>query len=402
MQPSYSEPGKLAEERQQRLVDFTRRLIQIPSLPGHEGAVAEAIRKEMEDLGYDEVSVDEVGNVIGVVHGNAPGKSVLFNAHMDQVDVGDQTTWPFPPFAATIHDGSIWGRGACDIKGPLASMIEAVGALKQAQIPFQGKAIVSAVVMEETGGLGTRQLVKETRPDFAVIGEPSENRLSLGHRGKFEFQAVVHGRSCHASAPARGINPHYAMAEFIRLLRDIKMAEHPIFGESTVAPTLYTTDQTSANVIPSEARVILDWRNVPTESADDALGRLRPLMNQALATLPGATGEIGFTEFKLRSYTGYQADFQAIFPSFYLPPDSVLAQTSQTVLKETLGRDIPFFTWRFATDGGHTAEAGIPTIGFAPGEERLAHTIEERISIAQITEAMAGYIALAIGLGAAE
>ena len=182
-----------AEEMREPMVAFARRLIQTPSLPGEEGEVAHLVAREMEALGYDEVRVDEAGNVIGRIRPTAPlgaggqglgnwtrtqtptpdpqpltpreakRRSIMFNTHMDHVDVGDLLRWPHPPYAATVLDGEIWGRGASDLKGPLAAQVYAGALLKKTSLSLANDVYVVGVVQEEIGGLGSMVLAENTR-----------------------------------------------------------------------------------------------------------------------------------------------------------------------------------------------------------------------------------------------
>src|SRR4051812_14968738 len=124
-----------AESLRESLVAFTQKLIQTPSLPGQEQDVAPLVAAEMRALGYDEVNTDEAGNVIGLIRATGivgrDRRSIMFNAHMDHVDVGDHTRWPYPPYDATLLDGEIWGRGTSDLKGSLASQVYAGAVLKK-------------------------------------------------------------------------------------------------------------------------------------------------------------------------------------------------------------------------------------------------------------------------------
>jgi putative selenium metabolism hydrolase len=387
---------ELAGRQEGPVVDFASRLIQTPSMSGEEGGVSEVIRREMVALGFDDVAVDAVGNVIGLVRGSGGGPSVMFNTHMDHVSPGNPASWSVEPFSGLVRDGYVWGRGATDIKGPLACQVHALGMLRAAGLRPRGDVYVVCVVMEEVGGLGTRHLASHLRTDCAVVGEPSSNSLTRGHRGRIELIAEVHGRSCHASMPSRGVNPHYALASFIDSLRRLPMADDPTFGASTMAPTLYLTDQTSANVIPALCRVHLDWRNVPGESPEDVLDMLTPLLNDAL--VEGSTGHVTVADDAMTTYTGYQASYPALFPAFELPADHPTLSRARQALQTALERPVPVGVWRFATDGGHLMAAGIPTIGFAPGEEAMCHVADERISIAQMVEALAGNAALALHL----
>ena len=217
----------LAEARRGPMVGFCRQLIQTPSMSGQEGEAARLVRAEMTRLGYDQVWIDDVGNVIGLIRGSGGGPRLQFNTHLDHVDPGDLAAWPYPPYGGEVHNGAIWGRGACDIKGQTATQVHAMAALKAAGLPHRADIYVVAVVFEELGGLGTRRLAETLPCDYAVIGEATGNRLMRGHRGRTEVVVRFRGRSVHASMPALGINPHYSAACFLTGVRDMPMIEDP-------------------------------------------------------------------------------------------------------------------------------------------------------------------------------
>ncbi|MFQ5857330.1 MAG: M20/M25/M40 family metallo-hydrolase [Anaerolineae bacterium] len=386
-----------AEKVRDRVIDFCQRLIQTPSLPGAEDRIAGIIRAEMQDLDYDEVWVDAAGNVIGLLKGKT-GPSLMFNCHMDHVDPGDPARWPVPPYSGQIVDDAIWGRGSVDVKGPLAAQVYGVSLLRAAGAEPAGDIFVAAVVMEEVGGVGTQVLLGAIQPDFAVVGEPTDLSVARGHRGRVELIARARGRAAHASAPDRGINPHYDLACFLRTLQTLGMRTSADFGTSTVAPTLYHTDQVSANVIPSEAWVHLDWRNIPGESPAEIRERLQDTLSGCLG--PESEGFVVIPKQTYDTYTGYSLTAPAVFPSFGLPADHSLVTIAKQTLDRALQRDTPVRVWRFATDGGHLMAAGVPTIGFAPGDEALAHTSNEHIKIDDVMAAVVGNGALARDLAA--
>jgi putative selenium metabolism hydrolase len=394
-----------AEELREPLVGFTRRLIQTPSLPGYEGDVAALIVEEMQTLGYDDVQVDEAGNVIGHIRANVspvgerPRRSIMFNAHMDHVDVGDPSRWPFPPYEATVHEGHIWGRGTSDLKGSLACQVWAGALLKRLDLPLHNDIYVVGVVQEEVGGLGSATLARHLHTDYAVIGEPSANVLALGHRGRTEMLVTMFGKSVHASVPESGVNPLYSMARFLQKLEGLRYdldPKHPYLGPTTVAPTLINTDQTSPNVVPAECKLVLDIRNAPADPPDLLLSRVRELLDASLED--GASGEARINAITLKSYRGVTGDFSNAAPPFGIAPDSALAVNAQAVLSAALKRRAQTKIWPFCTDAGHLVAAGITVIGFGPGHEDVIHTVNERISIDEMVEAVVANAALAIGL----
>ncbi len=392
----------LSERYVDQLISFCQRLVQTPSLPGEERDVAELIRAEMESLGYDEVWVDDWGNVAGLLKGEGTGAAVMFNGHMDHVDPGDPKDWPYPPYGGELHDGRLWGRGVADMKGPLAAMIYAGGVLSHQGLRPAGDLYLAAVVQEEVGGLGTQKLVQAVRPDLAVVGEATSNQLARGHRGRVELVVKVRGKSVHASVPGEGVNPHSVLARFIQRLETLPVIPDETFGPSTVAPTLYQTDQRSSNVVPGAARVHLDWRNVPGETVNDVLAQLQPMLEECLAEVEGSQGKVLLHTRDLRTYTGRTESFPAVFPSYGLDASHPLVQKGQQVLTDALSRPVDVVIWNFATDGGHLMQAGVPTIGFGPAEADKLHTVGESVPLDMLAEGLLGYVALALELGAVD
>jgi succinyl-diaminopimelate desuccinylase len=384
-----------AQEQQAALIEFTQQLVRIPSLPGQENEVVSAIIHEMNNLGYDEVWTDQAGNIIGRIRGD-DGPVVLLNGHADHVDPGPHAGWPYPPFSGEIVEGELWGRASVDMKGPVACMVYAASLLKRIGLTPPGDILMTVAVMEEIGGLGTQYLVSQLKAQAAICGEPSRNILRRGHRGSMQLTARFKGRSAHSSVPHLAANPHYGAAAFLAQLPTLTMSLDPTLGASTVAPTLYHTDQISPNVIPGEVYLTLDWRNVPGESSPEIVAKVQHLLDHCLAAarLHDLQATVEVATHELITYTGMAETFPSILPSFLLPEDHFLLQAARTALSDALGRDGGIDIWRFATDGGHLMAAGIPTIGFGPGDERLAHTNQERIDLAQMSEAVVAYAAL--------
>ncbi|HNS49644.1 MAG TPA: M20/M25/M40 family metallo-hydrolase [Anaerolineae bacterium] len=382
----------MLENVENRLVAFARRLIQAPSLPGMERDAAELVRREMESLGYDRVWIDEVGNVLGLIPG-CGGPSILFNGHLDHVDAGDPDLWPYPPFGGVVADGQLWGRASVDMKGALAAMVHAGGHLKVLGICPPGDVIVAGVVQEEVGGLGSRHLAETLPVARAVIGEASGNHLRRGHRGRIELSVQLAGRSVHASMPELGVNPHFSLARFLQALRNLPAAADPVYGDSTVAPTLVSSTPASANVTPAGIHLVLDWRNIPGERTQAVVAQIEDLLARSLEE--GCRGRVELASKELVSYTGAVLRYPDEFPSFTTEPDDPFLVQAQACLAEVLNRPVEVGIWRFATDGGHLAAAGASVIGFGPGDDTLVHTVREHLPLDQLHESVAGYLALA-------
>jgi putative selenium metabolism hydrolase len=354
----------------------------------------------MQALRYDDTWIDDVGNVIGLIRGTGGGRSLMLNTHLDHVDAGDPSGWRFPPYAAEIHDGVLWGRGALDIKGPTAAQVYGAALLKTAGVALPGDLYVAGAVQEEVGGLGSIELARTVRTDRAVIGEATSNELRRGHRGRIELIVRITGHACHASAPERGVNPLFSLANFVARLRDLETVEDSFLGPETFAPTLLSTDQISSNVVPGEVRLHIDWRTVPQRAVED----IRSVVARALdaALVDGASGDVRLKELHLRTYTGVERDVPAAFPSFVLPENDPMLGRACSALEAAFGRPVPVGPWTLATDGGHLFAAGIPCVGFGPGDERLAHTNQEHVVVDELAEAVLGNAVLAVALTAAD
>jgi putative selenium metabolism hydrolase len=383
------------------MVEFARRLIQTPSLPGEERAIAELTAAEMKTLGYDDVWTDRVGNVVGVIRGQGDGPSVQFNAHLDHVGVGDPALWPYPPFAAVVRDDTLFGRGASDVKGAMATQVYLGPVLKELGRATDGDVYVVGVVLEEVGGFGSKVLAEEMPTTYAVLAEATDNQLRRGHRGRALVKIQFTGLSAHASAPDRARNPHYAAARFLLRMESLPMVADEVFGGSTMAPTLIASDQTSSNVTPATIAVFLDWRNVPSEPAEAIVAKVNEIAREVAAECEGISASVEIAGRDVTSYTGISATMEAT-RGFETPADHPIVTTAIQALETALDRAVSIGTWTFATDGGHLAHHGITTIGFAPGEERFAHTIHDQVSIPKMEEALVGNVALAQALTKAE
>ena len=363
-------------------VAFAQRLIRTPSMPGEEAAIAAVVAGELRALSYDEVWSDDIGNVYGRVYGRDRSlPALVLNTHLDHVDPGDPALWPTPPFAAEIRDGRLIGRGACDIKGPMAVQVySAAGLLRAGERPRRD-VVFCGVVQEEVGGAGAIYWVDnlDYPVELVLVGEPSSNTLALGHRGILQFLVTFHGRSAHASAPERAVNPNYALAAFLARLEAsaAELRAHPVLGPTTVSPTIIEVDTTSGNVTPAWCRVVLDFR-----TASESVNSLRAFVER----LAGESNHSLDPENMI--------DSDEMITGFYTAPDSPLVAQVRAALGGGMGRKPELTRYRFATDGRHMAPHGIPVLGFAPGEEEMAHTAGESIAIDQMAESLRGHVQL--------
>lgn len=380
-----------------RAIEFAADLIRIPGGSGSEGAVAERVLRELNDLGFDEAWVDEVGNVVGRIAGTGGGPTVMLSCHLDVVDAGDASAWEYDPYGGIVAGGYLHGRGAMDIKGPLALQTHAAATFLRNRLP--GDVVVAHTVFEERGGWGMAHLLQSgrVRPDVVIIGESTHGDICIGHRGRAELMVEIRGKAGHASAPERALNPLYVLGPVLDAIREFNEVQDadPVLGKATVAPTELRTWPASRNVIPDQVVVTIDWRVLPGWTQEGARAALEGFIRDRVP-LPGDyTLSVYPSEDRQESYTGMVTDRSLFSPGFLLPPDHPVAVAAARAAAPYLERPPVIRPWAFATDGGHSCGVhGIPTIGFAPGEERYAHTNRERLDLAEAERVFAAYPAV--------
>lgn len=379
------------------LTALARRLVRTPSPSGQEGDVAALVLNEMRKAGMA-ATVDRMGNVIGRI-GEPGGRRLLYNAHMDTVSVPSVDVWAHDPFGGEIEGDVLYGCGAADMKGALASMIHAVRALVEGKARLAGELYLVAVVQEEPcEGAAMRHLVEEEglRPDWVVLGEPTNLQLARGQRGRMEFQVIVQGRACHASAPQRGVNAIYQAARAIVGLELLvpQLGNDAFLGKGTIAVTEISSRSGSRNALPDACTLYVDRRLTNGETEAKAMAEVRRVLARE-----SIEASVEVTEYTSTSYNGYQLRSRQYYPSWVTPANDPLLLAAASVVEDVLGAVPHVGRWEFSTDGVYTAgTAGIPTIGFGPGEERFAHTADEQVRLSDLVAAAQVYAQLAATL----
>jgi putative selenium metabolism hydrolase len=387
---------ELSTPDQQALTSFLQDLVRIPSFSCQEQGVAERLEAEMRAVGFDEVWVDRIGSVVGRI-GPGTGPRLLYNGHMDTVGVGDPAAWTQDPFGAELKDGMLYGRGATDMKGPLASLVYGAKALKDSGLKLAGDLYVVGVVQEEPcEGYAMRVLIEEEglRPDWVVLAEPTGLQVTRGHRGRMELRVTVRGRSSHASMPQLGENAIYGAARIIfslELLADM-LTEDPFLGKGTLAVTHIENTGASKNVIPDSCTFIIDRRLTLGETEAKALAEV-----EGVIARENVRAKVRMAEFEYTSYTGYLCRDVEHYPAWVVPESHILVQSTARAVRGVTGERPIIGKWDFSTDGVYTmGVAGIPSVGVGPGEETQAHTADECIRLADCYTAAQIYARLAV------
>ncbi|NDJ76398.1 MAG: YgeY family selenium metabolism-linked hydrolase [Chloroflexi bacterium] len=378
-----------------QLVQFAQHLIQTPSRSTQEGDVAALIVEHLQELGFPDVHVNAMGSVIATL-GNGNGPTLLYDAHMDTVDVANADRWPHPPFSGVIESNTLYGLGAVDMKSALASMIYGARQLLPYQDQINGKLVLAFVVQEEPcEGLAIRYVVEEDgiRPDYVVLGEPTNLQISRGQRGRVMFKVVVRGKSSHGGQPHLGQNAVYAGARLVfavQLMADTLLND-PFLGPGTIAVTGIVSQGVSLNAIPELCKVYLDRRLTLGETVSAAQAQLESMLRRE--NIPG---NVSITTYDEPSYTGLVRTALEAHPAWVLDQAHPLLTTLNSTIQAVRGQAATIGHWPFSTDGVYTmGQANIPTVGFGPGDPNLAHTYQEHIHIHDLHTAAHVYAGLA-------
>lgn len=375
------------------VVSLTQAFVRIPSLSGQEQAMADFVQQVMRDLGFDQISVDEKGSVLGFVGPAQAPLALLFDAHMDVVPIAG--TWTVEPFGAQIKDGRMYGRGTSDMKAGLAAALcgaaaaARYGALKQ-------RIAVSASVMEEViEGYALSHALEQCTPAAVVICEPSRLRIMVGQKGRQEILLRLQGRPAHAALPHLGVNPIQAAARAISALQTLELPQDAQVGQALLVPTDIISDpHPSISLIPSSVTVRFDRRTLVGESSESVLKQMEQCLQAA-----GVEGfSLELVDSQVQTYTGQQASPERDLPAWRLDESAPLAQAMVQAVQQA-GRVVEMDTWWFCTNGSESAgRRGIPTIGLGPGEEAQAHTADESVAIDDVLGAKDIYEQLCIQL----
>jgi putative selenium metabolism hydrolase len=372
------------------MVQFLRELIAIPAESCQEGPVVARIRQEMENVGFDEIRVDGMGNILGRI---GSGKTVIMmDSHTDTVGVGDPKEWGWDPYRGKVEDGYIFGRGSCDQRGGMASMVYAGKMIKELDLSGDYTLwVVGSVQEEDCDGLCWLYILNEDgiRPDCVVITEPSKLGIYRGHRGRMEIEVHLRGRSCHASAPERGDNPVYKMGRLVQEVEKLneRLKVDAFLGKGSIAVTQIRSLSPSLCAVPGACSVHLDRRLTAGETKESAVAEVR--------SLPGAEdAEIEILSYDVPSYTGLRYPMEKYYPTWVLEESHQVTRAAVETFESLWDRPPVVDKWTFSTNGvASMGLKGVPTIGFGPGEEEVAHSVGERMPIQHLVDAAQFYAA---------
>ena len=392
MSVPFKEIAAAAKHNEPAVARFLRDLIAIRSLSSQEEQVIDRIREEMGKCRFDEVTIDPMGNILGRI-GN--GKHVIaMDAHVDTVDVGNAANWTMDPFKGAQKDGIIYGRGACDMKGALASIVYGGKIIKDLKLEDDYTLyIVGSVQEEDCDGLCWQYIINEDklRPEVVVITEPTNLAVYRGHRGRMEIEVRTKGVSCHGSAPERGVNAVYKMAPIVQDIEKLneRLAGEPFLGKGTVTISQIRSTSPSLCAVADSSAIHLDRRLAATDSLESAVREI-----QDLPIVKRAEAEVAVLEYAVPSWRGLTYPTKKYYPTWLLPENHSVLSSGVKSFEGLFGTKPQIGRWVFSTNG--VAVMGmhsIPCIGFGPGNEIYAHMATEQIPVEHLVKASAWYAA---------
>ena len=427
--------NQIKEAAQKYEADMTRFLRDIVKFPGEscdEKAHIDRIAEEMRRLDFDKVEIDPQGNVLGYM---GTGKTLIgYDAHIDTVGIGNLDNWEFDPYEGFESETEIGGRGTSDQCGGIVSAVYGAKIMKDlGLLDDTYRVVVTGTVQEEDcDGLCWQYIINEdgVKPEFVVSTEPTDGGIYRGQRGRMEIRVDVKGVSCHGSAPERGDNAIYKMADILQEIRalnendadestDIKglvkmldekynpeWKEARFLGRGTVTVSQIFYTSPSRCAVADSCAVSLDRRMTAGETWESCLDEIRALPSvQKL----GDDVEVSMYNYDRPSYTGCVYPIECYFPTWVIPEDHKVTKALEAAYKglygdKRLGNDETAPSrvnrpltdkWTFSTNGvSIMGRNGIPCIGFGPGAEAQAHAPNEKTWKDDLVRCAAVYAAL--------
>ncbi|MBD7914962.1 YgeY family selenium metabolism-linked hydrolase [Clostridium sp. Sa3CUN1] len=419
-----------AENYEKQMTKFLRDLVAIPGESCEEKGVVERIAEEMKAVGFDKVEIDPQGNVLGYM---GTGKTLIgFDAHIDTVGIGNRANWEFDPYEGYETETEIGGRGTSDQLGGIVSGVYGAKIMKDLGLLNEEYTalVVGSVQEEDCDGLCWEYIIKEdgVKPEFVVSTEPTDGGIYRGQRGRMEIRVDVQGVSCHGSAPERGDNAIYKMAEILTNIRDlnendaaddkeikglVKMLDEKhnpewkeanFLGRGTVTTSEIFYTSPSRCAVADSCSISLDRRMTAGETWESCLEEIRqlPAVKKYNAT-------VSMYNYDRPSYTGLVYPIECYFPTWVIPEDHVVTKAmeeayeglygttrSGSVQTDEMRKARPLTDkWTFSTNGvSIMGRNGIPVIGFGPGAEAQAHAPNEKTWKEDLVKCAAVYAAL--------
>jgi len=402
-----------------RVVHFAQSLIQTKSLSGQEKEVVEKCIREATRMNFDDAYFDRMGNFIGKISvGNGKGKKVILTGHLDTVNA-DSKYWDHEtgPYAASIKDRKLYGRGASDMKGAFATMFHSAKFMKNlSDTDYNGEVYVVGTVTEELfEGVSFLEAIKKIKPDYIIIGEASQCKINIAQRGRGEILIRVYGYGKHASVGRSTINPIEQVAFIIEAFHVWYRSEAvDLLGKRNIVPTDIKIpvggggglDGRGGNsTVPNIVELTYDVRTLPGDTMESIIKLVRdntePVVTHGKRLYPSFIDpSIEYASDECETYTGIKIKQEKFAPAWKTGEnDEIVVRAMEGLRKAGIEPEIGAYS--FCTDGSAIIkyretfpESNCQIIGFGPSLESLAHTTNEYISIEEMKKAFGGYISI--------
>ena len=382
-----------AESYEKDMTKFLRELVKIPGESAGEEGHVNRIAEEMKKLGFDKIEIDPMGNILGYM---GSGKTLIaFDAHVDTVGIGNIDNWKFDPYEGYETETEIGGRGTSDQLGGIVSAIYGAKIMKDTGLlSDKYTVLVTGTVQEEDcDGLCWQYIVNEdkVRPEFVVITEPTDGHIYRGQRGRMEIRVDVAGISCHGSAPERGDNAIYKMADILQEVRALndKLHYDEFLGKGTLAVSEIFFTSPSRCAVSDSCSISIDRRLTDGETYQMALEEI-----EDLPTVRNYNAKVSMYSYERPSYKNLVYPTDCYFPTWVIPAEHPATLATVEAFRGMYNEPV-VDKWTFSTNGvSIMGRFGIPCIGFGPGKEAQAHAPNERTWKADLVKCAAVYAAI--------
>jgi len=393
LQMDFDKIKSAAEGYEKAMTKFLRDLVKIPGESCGEKGHIDRIAQEMHTVGFDKVEIDPMGNVLGYM---GTGETLIgYDAHIDTVGIGNIANWEFDPYEGFESETEIGGRGTSDQLGGIVSAVYGAKIMKDlGLLSDKYTVLVTGTVQEEDcDGLCWQYIINEdkVKPEFIVITEPTDGNIYRGQRGRMEIRVDVQGISCHGSAPERGDNAIYKMADILQEVRDLndKLHYDPFLGKGTLAVSEIFFTSPSRCAVADSCAISIDRRLTDGETYAMALEEIR-----ALPTVRKYDAKVSMYKYDRPAYTGLVYPTDCYFPTWVIPEEHAATEAMVASYEGMYGTPV-VDKWTFSTNGvSIMGRFGIPCIGFGPGKEAQAHAPNEKTWKADLVKCAAVYAAL--------
>ena len=388
-----------------QVIALTRDLVRIksvfePDTGGSEEAAVDFLEDYLQKMGLEpgrQYPVPQRPNLICDWQGNGfveGAKTLMFEGHTDVVTEGDADTWQYPPFAAELVNGRIYGRGSCDMKAGVAAAIEATRAIMHTHPDLAGRIRLGIVCDEEGMMIGIKDFIKQgwaDDVDGAIVCEPEQQELCLFQKGAMRVNITFTGVMSHGAMPYAGVNPITPLAAFLGLVNALQTREqdrlgaHPQLGLPWFTPTIVKAPaggEAQHNVMPAVATAALDIRTIPGQNHDEILNKLREFAHNVILHDSRLQAEVDC--FESRPWT-------------QTPEDAAVVQALEAVYAPIMGEAVKYGGVPGATDGTFLhAWANIPIVTVGPGEREVPHQRDEWVDANEVVRSARLYAAAAV------